>query len=31
MKSPEQPSSEYVNNLEVKSLRDTRDLLDKVS
>ncbi|EEB10935.1 WD-repeat protein, putative [Pediculus humanus corporis] len=30
MKNPEQPSPEHILDLEVKSLRDTRELLDKV-
>lgn len=30
MKNPEQPSREHLLDLEVKSLRDTRELLDKV-
>ena len=31
MQEPESPSSDHILNLEVKSLRDTRDLLEKVS
>lgn len=30
MKNPEQPTTEHILDLEVKSLRDTRELLDKV-
>jgi len=31
IQSPENPSLDYVITLETKSLRDTRQLLDKVS
>ena len=30
MQNPDQPSAEHLLDLEVKSLRDTRDLLEKV-
>lgn len=30
MENPEHPTAEYLLDLEVKSLRDTRDLLEKV-